>query len=768
MREPSLQLFGRAVQRVHCLGVGGTGVAPLAIFLAGLGYDVTGEDDALTAPVRRALERGGVKVTALPRDSDWVVHSSAIPEWHPSLAAARECGIPHCRRGEMLAEVMKGRRLIAVCGAHGKTTTTAMLIWALKQAGVNVGYLLGGLFQGETLPPADTGDGEWVVAEIDESDGTIEGFAPEITVATNLDWDHPDQYPDHRALEEAYAALFSRTKGVVVLSDECPVSGRMEGNFRRSTFGEKGEFRVRIVDAGKGACHQRLSLGGAFPEREFDLRAWGRFNALNAAAALAAVQLAGFSVSGEAMAKFPGVRRRQAVLTQVGNVTVIEDYAHHPAEIGALLDGVRERIAGGGCMHVVFQPHRFTRTAQFRDAFADVLVKADKAYLLEVYPAGELPVAGGTSEDLAEACDLHEPPVMLAGRHFREDWKETLTSEVRHGDWVVFVGAGDIDQRARVWIEEHEARCWDAWVASLRPRLSGGSRLVREEPLGSKTTMRAGGAARVYAEPTNEEDVAILLRAARDEGVRWFVLGRGSNLLIPDDGVDGLVIALQSDTWSEFRVEKDGRVWVGAGLRLRQLCGLAAKAGLGGFEFLEGIPATVGGALRMNAGAMNGWTFDVVDSVRMMAPDGTVRIMRREEMRVDYRHCAELEGMIALGAWLKPAPKAASQEILQQMEAYRLKRHETQPREPSAGCMFKNPPGDSAGRLIDGCGLKGQREGDAEVSPIHANFIVNRGEATATDILALVRRVRRTVRERAGVTLEPEVQLLGRDWNEFL
>jgi UDP-N-acetylenolpyruvoylglucosamine reductase len=207
---------------------------------------------------------------------------------------------------------------------------------------------------------------------------------------------------------------------------------------------------------------------------------------------------------------------------------------------------------------------------------------------------------------------------------------------------------------------------------------------------------------------------------------------------------------------------------VGAGLRLKNLCGLAAKAGLTGFEFLEGIPGNVGGALRMNAGAMGGWMFDVVAEVQLITLTGEVSTRPRAAMHVDYRHCAELHDTIALGALLRPAAHADAAAVGRQIDVYKKKRQESQPRDPSAGCIFKNPPGNSAGRLIDQSGLKGERVGDAEVSPVHANFIVNRGHATSADLIALVRRIRARVHAAHGVHLEPEVLLYGQDWKDVL
>ena len=309
---------------------------------------------------------------------------------------------------------------------------------------------------------------------------------------------------------------------------------------------------------------------------------------------------------------------------------------------------------------------------------------------------------------------------------------------------------------------------WEDFLAAVRPRLSPAARLLEREPLAPRTTMRLGVPARVYAEPAGETDLQELLLAARTHGIRVFPLGRGSNLLVPDTGVDGLVVGLAHPAWQEFSPRPDGRIWAGAGLRLKNLCGLATKAGLAGFEFLEGIPASLGGALRMNAGAMGGWTFDIVDEVHLMTLDGRRRVLPKAALHYDYRHCAELDQAFALGAFLRAKSAGESETIRQQVEAYQRQRVASQPREPSAGCIFKNPPGTSAGRLIDEAGLKGERVGDAEVSPVHANFIVNRGAATCAEVLALVRRVRARVREARGVTLEPEVMLFGADWKDHL
>lgn len=431
-------------------------------------------------------------------------------------------------------------------------------------------------------------------------------------------------------------------------------------------------------------------------------------------------------------------------------------------------------MAPGGRLIAVFQPHRHSRTARFKAEFAAALALADIVHLIDVYSAGESPASGGTTADIYSEIKRGAP--MLNVSYLPGDGAAcvpALVREVRSGDVIAFIGAGDIDQTARASVGElraglAKARRWDRFAEEIRPLLSKSARIVREEPLAQKTTMRVGGAARLYAEPATEEDVRILAGKALQEDIPIYVLGRGSNLIVPDEGVDGLILCLSHKSWSGFEVLPDGRVRVGAGLRLKNLCGLAAAAGLSGFEFLEGIPGSVGGALRMNAGAMGGWMFDVVDEVRVMSMQGEVRNLPKSAMSVDYRSCDDLKDAVALWAVIRPISTTDAPRVARQIEDYRKKRHESQPREPSAGCIFKNPPGNSAGRLIEESGLKGTRIGGAEVSGVHANFVVNTGDATSGDVLALVRLIRKGVRQAKGVDLEPEVMLYGKEWKDVL
>jgi UDP-N-acetylenolpyruvoylglucosamine reductase len=293
----------------------------------------------------------------------------------------------------------------------------------------------------------------------------------------------------------------------------------------------------------------------------------------------------------------------------------------------------------------------------------------------------------------------------------------------------------------------------------LRGLLSPETEVRQDEALARKTTLRVGGPADLYVEPASEADLAVLLRQCQLHHQPWMLLGRGSNLLIRDGGWRGVVICLARPAFT--RVEATGcLIRAGAGVRLKAVALEARRQGLAGLEFLEGIPGSLGGALRMNAGAM-GWSiFDRVEQIRVMEPDGQVRECGAPEVQPAYRACPWLKRRIALGAVLRGTPTPVT-AIDQRMQSYSQQRWASQPSAPSAGCIFKNPPSIPAGKLIDELGLKGLRVGGAAISQVHANFIVNDQNATAQDILRLIELVRERVRTLRGIELETEVEIIG-------
>ena len=297
--------------------------------------------------------------------------------------------------------------------------------------------------------------------------------------------------------------------------------------------------------------------------------------------------------------------------------------------------------------------------------------------------------------------------------------------------------------------------------ADLKHVLSPESVLRLNESLARKTTLRVGGPADVYVEPCSEFDLARVFRFCAQADIPFTVLGRGSNLLIRDGGIRGVVVRLNHRSFSEIKVSSP-YLRCGAGASLKDVCNAARQNGLAGLEFLGGIPGSVGGALRMNAGAMGSATFERVEHVRYMDRDGEVHEVLVTEVKAQYRSCPMLRTHIALGAIFRGDPDS-KEAIVARTDDFNKRRWNSQPRDPSAGCIFKNPETIPAGKLVQELGLKGKQIGGAMVSPVHGNFIVNEKNATAADVLQLIELIREKAKTERGIELETEVEILGED-----
>jgi len=296
-------------------------------------------------------------------------------------------------------------------------------------------------------------------------------------------------------------------------------------------------------------------------------------------------------------------------------------------------------------------------------------------------------------------------------------------------------------------------------AADLSRMVSSLTVIRQDEPLAKRTTLRVGGPADLLVEPSSEQDLSQTLAFCRERDLPVFVLGRGSNLLVKDGGVRGVVICLTQESFTRITIDGN-RMTCGAGARLKAVAVEARRHELSGLEFLEGIPGSVGGALRMNAGAMGGVIFDAVRMVRLMDFSGRIQERTPSELEIKYRGCSTLKTHLALGAVLE-GKSGSREDIERRMTEFSQKRWQSQPAAPSAGCIFKNPATVPAGKLIDELGLKGTRVGGAMVSAEHGNFLVNDGTATATDVLNLIALIRERAQARRGIALETEVEIIG-------
>jgi UDP-N-acetylmuramate--alanine ligase len=448
-------MLGRT-RRVHFVGVGGSGMSGIAELLANLGYAVSGSDARRTGVTDR-LATLGVAVAighdaANVGDADVVVASSAIGADNPEVSGARARHIPVIPRAEMLAELMRLRTGIAIAGAHGKTTTTSMIALMLERAGLDPTAIIGGRLSAFGSN-ARLGRGEYMVAEADESDRSFLLLSPTFAVVTNIDHEHMEAYGSFDRLTGAFAEFAGRVPfygAVVACVDDPPVAALLPRLTRRViTYGFSEQADVRgegpVTDGHSGRCAVRYQVRGApagAGTGDLRLAVPGVHNLQNALAAVAVGLELGlpFARAAAALAEFRGAERRYELRGVARDVTVVDDYGHHPTEIAAVLRAAR---AGHPARLVaVFQPHRYTRTRDLLEQFGPALGLADVVVLTDIYPAGEPPIPGVSLDTLAAAVRHAVPGVRLAARV--EDIPAVVAQLARPGDLVITLGAGSI------------------------------------------------------------------------------------------------------------------------------------------------------------------------------------------------------------------------------------------------------------------------------------------------------------------------------------
>lgn len=756
--------------RVHFVGTGGVGMAGLAFLLKTSGFQVSGCDKA-PGPAAAWLARQGVEVRqghdpSHVRDADWMVRTAAVPPDSPELEAAAAAGVPVFLRGEVLAALLAQRPSVAVAGTHGKTTTSTFIALLLRACGREVSWCIGGTCS--TLggvAGAGRSPGAALVVEADESDATLALYRADIAVLTNIDVDHLEHFEGVEALEACFRSFVQQAGTLIYCADDPRAASLGREHPRAVSYGFTPGCDVRGRDVAMDrdglemtVFMKRRSLG------RVRVPVTGTHNALNFLAACAVVLESGGDVDAllRASAAIRLPERRFEIVAERGGVRVVSDYAHHPVEISALLSMARAQ--GADRLVGLFQPHRFTRTRALGSEFPPAFEGLAVLVLVPVYAASEQPVKGGSVWDLYEhfrcrrATQQGELPVgdVRVAESLEQAWY-FLARELRQGDLFLVIGAGDVE-RVGAWAADRPAR---AEMPEPRdaPELSHASTMRFHESLAGKTTLGVGGCADVWAEVGNVEDLRHLLAWTLERRLPFRMLGRGSNLLVSDLGVDGVTARLSGEAFRRVRAS-DGVVRAGAGLPLNALLQWTVERGLGGLECLAGIPASLGGALLMNAGAWGRQIGDIVSWIRCLNPDGSECIVEAPDLDFGYRCCPALEHRVVVEAGLRLRPSDLN--TMRRTVAECLARRRWMSGMRCAGSVFRNPSGAFAGELVERAGLKGVRVGGAEVSGRHGNVIVTREGANASDVMALAKRMQRDVAASIGVTLELELRILGR------
>ncbi len=455
------KMFGKT-SSIHFIGIGGSGMSGIAEVLLNIGFHVSGSDMTESKAVKH-LQASGAKVfigheARNVEGADVVVTSTAIQKDNLEVIEAERRQIPIIKRAEMLAELMRLKQSVAIAGSHGKTTTTSLVASLLGSAGMDPTVVIGGRLN-SLGSGAKLGEGDYIVAEADESDGSFLSLSPTIAVVTNIDHEHVDHYPELDDLKSAFIHFMNKVPfyGAVILNiDDANLQSvlpRIEKKVVSFGFSAQADVSARDIKVQKNCQSFMLWIEGK-PQGQVELPLWGRHNILNALAAIATGYELG--IKGDtiltALKGFDGIERRFQKKGERNGALIFDDYGHHPTEIKVTLKAAKERFPGRELV-VLFQPHRYSRTEHLKEEFETAFNDADILLLLDIYPAGEKPVEGVSSEALAEGIRSHgHRHVEYISR--RSEVQAKLESVLHRNALLLTLGAGDVYKEGDNFLHE--------------------------------------------------------------------------------------------------------------------------------------------------------------------------------------------------------------------------------------------------------------------------------------------------------------------------
>ncbi|MDO5449746.1 MAG: UDP-N-acetylmuramate--L-alanine ligase [Akkermansia sp.] len=750
--------------RIHLIGVAGAGMSGLARMLLEMGHKVSGCDRVTSTETER-LQQAGLAFSCphnpdAVQDAEIVIYSSAIREDNVALAAARANNSLCLRRAECLAAILNNKKGVVVAGTHGKTTTSSLTAHLLREGRLRPCHYVGAEIPVLGANAHWNADSEYLVAEGDESDGTLVNYLPEHSIILNIEAEHLDFYRDLDHIKEVFHTLCRQTRGKIFYCKSDAGAHDVCSQYPNSvSYGwQDADYTATEMTVKRGRTLYTINYKGE-PLGRVELGIPGRHNVLNSLAATAAALEMGcdFASIARGLTSFAGARRRFETKYLSKDYRIVDDYGHHPTEIAATLQTAQslkpERLV------VLFQPHRYSRTKLLRDDFGKVLQNVDKLYVADVYPASELPIPGISGQTIVDAVHENGPvdaeflPNLSLAHH-------VVGNQLRPGDLFITLGAGNVHETGTKIAADLRL------MTEMRTECGEDINFRLYEPMSKHTTMGVGGEAQYWVEPESFQAIQAVVNFFKDRHIPVRTIGRGSNIIVRNGGIRGAVIHPASGIFEQLEL-RGNTIVAGAGVKLKKLAAFAAQHGISGFEWMDGIPGCVGGSLRMNAGCMGGDMWSVFRSATALDEDGELVELEKENMKgAQYRLIPEFDTNIVLQATFAGTP-GDPQAIATATEEFRNKRKASQPVEPSAGCTFVNPEEIPAGKLIDELGLKGYSIGGAQVSTKHANFIVNTGNASASDVTRLIDYIREKAKTERGITLHTEVRVIGDRETEF-
>lgn len=753
-------------KNIFIVGIKGVAMTNLAIILKKMGKNVSGVDVEEEFITEEKLKKHQINYQVgfdpknLPQNTDLVIYSAAhFGINNPCVIEAKKRKIRVASQAEILNEILSSfKNKIAVCGSHGKTTTASLLSYALIKLNQKPSYLVGSSsfadFDGADFYPSDffviEADEYAIDPPIDKTPKFLK-LNPDFIITTNIDFDHPDVYQNLTEVKEAFVKFFKNHDLILNIDDKntrdiLPAVKKMNKNKKIITFGFSNKADFQIVNPCFFETKTKFEiLKNGKRLDSFTISLFGKHNIKNATAVVAFLVTYGFKIEKikEAIAYFYGAKRRFEFLGKVGKSLFFDDYAHHPAEIKATIEAVKKRFPKRRVI-VFFQPHTFSRTASLVKEFNQSLSEANQGYIFPIFPSAR-----------ENQRDFNISAKDIVGRSknlfYLEEERliETLKKIVAAKNIVLIMGAGDIYKKFKFIF----------------------LKLEKNKNLKPYNTLKTEAEALYFFEAKEKQDLIDIKKYSLFYQIPLFVIGGGSNLAFLSRKVKKIVVKNSYLNLKKIAEDKNYvYIRVSSGYPMSLLVNESIKNGWQGLEYHCGLPGTVGGAIYMNSKWTKPPTYvgDYLEKALLIDKNGILKEVDKDYFQFDYDYSIlQKTGEIVVEVIFK-LKKDKKDKVRKRAEEALAYRKKTQPFGVfTSGCFFqniserqrvkKNLPTTSVGYLIDKVGLKNFSVGDFYISPIHANFIVNRGSGRQKDLKQLLAIVKKKIKDKFGIGLKEEV-----------
>ena len=756
-------------KNIFFLGIKGVAMANLAVILKKMGKNVIGCDIEEEFITDKLLQDNIIDWTVgfdpdkLPKKTDFIVYSASHGGTsNPLITEAKKKNISIISQARLMGELINQfENKIAVCGCHGKTTTSSLLVYALNKLKQKPSYLVGvpfftgyqgGDFQGKKYFVIEA-DEYGVNPPVDKTP-KFHLLNPDYIIATNIDFDHPDVYKDIEETKKAFIKFFDNKKLIANIDD--PNLLRCIDTSKAITYGESKKADYQIINYKICEDETTFEIKNV---GQFKISLFGRHNIFNATAVIVQLLKLGFKASEirKALIGFTGAERRFELVYKKSDIYLFDDYAHHPAEIAATINAAKARFKKKRII-IIFQPHTYSRTSNLLKEFSENLSLADIGLILPIFASAR----ENSSQFKVDSKDIIKNKKNLFYIESNVQLINRLFKLIRKDDVIFTMGAGDVYKLKEKIIEiinqksKVKSQKFNLKVKSLR--------IEKNKNLTQFNTLKTNSVAEYFLEAKTREDLIKGKKFALENKLPLFVLAGGSNLAIVKEKISGLVI---KNSYQELKILEDNKdnvlLSVSSGYPVSLLVNETVDKGYQGFEYHKGLPGTVGGAIYGNSK----WTKPVnyfcenLVYAYLINDRGQDKKVDRDYFQFAYDYSIlQKTKEILLEAVFRL--KKTDPQVLKKRSKFAFEyRKKTQPMGvATSGCFFKNIKGKSAGQLIDQAGLKNLSIGDFYVSDIHANFIINRGSGKTKDLLKLVKIIKEKVKDKFGVKLEEEVIII--------